>query len=206
MRLITLVSVLRCGLLLAFFTTTTSADILIDFDTAADGSTIESGDVLTNQYAAWGVTFSAFDNGLPVTSVVLNDGPVYGNGWVNLSTTDLVPLDVLRVDFAAPVQDVRWLMSPLGVETEFRAYDAFGVLLESLKVTSYDRVAAQFSVAGISRMEGHQIDNTFWGLDDLEFSPVPEPSTVVSWTLGVATIWIGLRRRRKRLPQPDKTA
>ncbi|MHB9078480.1 MAG: hypothetical protein ACYC3X_13420 [Pirellulaceae bacterium] len=196
MKRIALVRALVCGLSLFVMATPASAGILIDFDTAADGSTINNREILTNQYAAWGVTFSAFEGGSLASALVLDDGPIHGNGWVNLPSADYIALDILRMEFASPVEDVRWLMSPLGVVTEFRAYDARGTLLESQDVASYERVSAGFSVSGISRIDGISIDNTFWGIDDLEFSLVPEPSTVVLWALGGAAIWIELRRRQ----------
>ncbi len=196
MKRIALVQAIVCGLLLFALATPAAADILIDFDTAADGSTINDREILTNQYASWGVTFSAFEGDLPASSVVLSDIPIYGNAWVNLSSTDFIALDILRMEFAAPVEGVHWLMSNLGAVTEFRAYDAHGTLLESQEVESYERVPAGFSVSGISRIDGISLDNTFWGIDDLEFSLVPEPSTVVLWTLGGAVMWIKLRRRQ----------
>lgn len=197
MKRLALVRTLVCGLSWCVLAASAPAGILIDFDTAADGSLLRDGDLLSIQYVAWGVTFAAFDNGLPMDSLVLNDGPLFGNGWVNLPPTEYLALDILRIDFASPVRDVRWLMSPLGGVTEFRAYDAQGTLLEWKEITSFERVPAGLSATGIRRIEGMSIDNTFWGIDDLEFALVPEPLALALWVLGGTALWFGRRRLRR---------
>ncbi len=175
-------------------------DVLVDFNTDPDGNALGNGEVLTNQYAAWGVSFTALEDGQTVASTVWNDIPSRGNIWLNTGEVlGAGAWDVLRIEFAFPVMDVQWLTYSLGASSvTFRAYDADDNLLETV-AKSGDDAPTEFSVSGISRIDGEQAtDDWFWGMDNLSYTPVPEPSAAALWLLlgmfGVGYGWCRGRR------------
>ncbi|MHB8973220.1 MAG: hypothetical protein ACYC3X_28760 [Pirellulaceae bacterium] len=176
------------------------SDFLVDFDKDPYGNVLSKGEVLTNQYAAWGVTFSAQENGSVVDSSLYNDGGNTGNTWINAANNDFSrQWDILRVEFASPAANVQWLTSSGGSKfITFRAYDASSNLLETV-MTSGNLVPTGFSASGISRIDGEQpVDYWLWTMDNLSYSVVPEPSTLALWSLfgmiGGVVAWRKLKR------------
>ena len=57
---------LTCIAISVFVAGSSSAGVIvIDFDTAANGDPIIDGEMIINQYAPFGATFAAFEDGLP---------------------------------------------------------------------------------------------------------------------------------------------
>ncbi len=175
---------------------------LVDFDNLPGGGTIPADTILTSQYASIGVTFSASENGSPVSSAVINTySPISSNYWANTNNGSFGPrYDVLIMEFADPVSGVGWLTQSYGgLSITFNAYDAGYNLLETIVVTG-DWVPTSFAAAGISRIEALQPDDGWgWGMDNLAFSsaPIPEPATYAMLALGLAAASL-LRRKRSR--------
>ncbi len=177
-------------------------DFVIDFDTEPLGNVLNVGDVLTNQYAAWGVTFSALENGSTVDSTLFNTGgpPFTGNAWLNAPATLDYATDILRIEFASPVMNVQWLTYNLMEIVTFSAYNASGNLLETVATSrSSESERPAFSVGGIMRIDGQvQVEGSaFCLMDNLSYAAIPEPSTMAMWSL-FGMVALGHRWWRKR--------
>lgn len=195
-----------------------AAAISIDFDDLPGGGMLSPGTVLTDQYSGLGVTFSAFEEGGPVDSAVVDnftsDFPPFnsGNYWGNTADNGFgTRHDVLRMTFSEPVSGVAWYTQPhsFAWSVTFEARDVNGVLLETVVATSplgppTSWVQTTFSSSGISQIDGfQQVDDHGWGLDNLSFETasgpiVPEPSTLALLGTGLAGLCgYGWRRKRK---------
>jgi hypothetical protein len=177
---------------------------VVDFDNLPGGGTIAANTVLTTQYSSIGVTFSAIEDGSPVSAAVINTfSPISGNYWANTPDGNYGPRwDALIMDFSTPVSGVSWLTQSHGsLSITFNAYDAGNNLLETLVITG-DWAPSGFAASGISRIEALQPDDGWgWGMDNLEFSSgqVPEPATYGMFALGLAAATLLGRKRRRQL-------
>ena len=185
-----------------------AAATTIDFDNLPGGGTLAANTDLTNQYSSLGVNFSALENGLTAVAVLSDVLPTIppghsGNAWYNCS---LLPFfcsnraDVLRIMFDSPVENVQWYTDPSGGPPgpgiTFEAYDASSTLLATVLVTTSSTFQlTAFSVSGISRVDMIQPTDTWgWGIDNLSFDVVPEPSTAVLVAAGL--VGLAIHRRR----------
>ena len=163
---------LACLAGLALFSPVALLGAVVDFDNLPGGGTIAADTALTTQYSSIGVTFSALEDGSPVSAAVINSAsPISGNYWANTSDGDFGPRwDALIMEFATPVSGVNWLtQSHGGLSITFNAYDAGNTLLETLVITG-NWVPTSFAATGISRIEALQPDDGWgWGMDSLEF-------------------------------------
>ncbi len=194
---------LACLAGLALFSPVALLGAVVDFDNLPGGGTIAADTALTTQYSSIGVTFSALEDGSPVSAAVINSAsPISGNYWANTSDGDFGPRwDALIMEFATPVSGVNWLtQSHGGLSITFNAYDAGNTLLETLVITG-NWVPTSFAATGISRIEALQPDDGWgWGMDSLEFDSagqVPEPATFAMLALGLATASLLGRKRRR---------
>lgn len=186
----------------------TAAPILIDFDSSPVGA-IASGTVITSQYASLGVTFSALEDGNTVSTWAATQFAAStagaghaGNSLWNCNVGCGPRADIIRINFAAPVNGVSWSVdSEGGLPITFNAYSATNVLLQSVQVTSTwpNFAPASFSVSGIARIDALQPSDTWgWSMDNLQFtsgSTVPEPGSLALAGLTLAAA--GLVRRRR---------
>ena len=209
------------------FSVGTANAVIVDFDTLPGGGVISSGTEITNQYSSLGVTFGAFENNAITpgpfalydhAALVENPPSNSGNALFNCPPPGCgARADILRISFDNPVNDVSWFTDSEGVSPiTFEAYDAGGVLLETVTAispyggTAYTFVLTEFTVDGISRIDMLQPgDNTGWGFDNLSFdnpslsaepgpgpgpANVPAPATAALLALGV--LMFGRRGRK----------
>lgn len=176
----------------------TAQAALITFDEVPDGT------VLSNQYAALGVTFSADLARAPQATTAFCAGecgglPVSGNILENRNAGN----DRARhttISFAAPTSGISFDYVPfgsLGGNTLVEAFDASDVLLwSSTTGTGCDPCNYPFLVAaaGVSKLVlTNPQDGWVFGLDNLRFESVPEPGTFA--LAGLALVGLALRRR-----------
>jgi len=183
-----------------------NADIItIDFDTLPGGGTIASGTEITNQYAPFGATFSLIEDGSEVSGAFASQigasTSTGDNSLFNCPGACGARADILRIVFESLVSDVSWYTDSEGsLDITFNAYDAGGILLESITATSIfpDFVFTTFSVGGIARIDALQPSDSWgWSLDDLTYTTsVPEPGTLA--LLGIGLLGMGAARRRKK--------
>lgn len=175
-----------------------AAPVVINFDDLA------SGTVLTNQYAALGVTFSATEDGNAVGSVVTaftnNTNPNVWSNCFNGFCADRA--DVVRMDFTSGASAVQfWVDTAGSLSPVFNAYDGLGNLLESIVAPATGQgnfTLLQFAATGISYIEGLQPEDSWaYLIDTLQFEPgtVPEPATLP--LIGLAFAGVAAARRRK---------
>lgn len=184
---------------------------LVDFDNAADGTAITSPSRITNQYAAYGLSFSLFEKGAQV-GIGADAENGYGrtsNGlWNNVNTvadfSTVSRADLLRITFASAASGLSFSTTGDGDRTQFNAYDLSGKLLQSITNTSGATTAITFTASGISRLDALQsIDNFTFSMDNLAFTAtpgagaVPETATWAMMILGMGAVGYAMRRRIK---------
>lgn len=179
---------------------------VIDFDALPGGGTLANNSALDHQYASFGVTFGATENGNAVTSSVINSfDPYQGNYWAN-TRDEFFDLDsrhdVMNITFSSGANNVSWLTNSFPYDFSaaiiFNAYDQNSNLLETVMAEGA-WVLTSFAAAGIYRIEAIQPDDDWgWAMDNLSFSlpsEVPEPGTAA--LLGLGLLWFAAARRRK---------
>ncbi len=196
-----------------------AATYTIDFDTLPGGGALADGSVLSNQYAAWGVNFSGFENGTAVPQPLattafsgeFGGAPVSGNVLENRDVNNS-RADVIRIEFDSGVSGIAFDFIPFGSkgpDTRFLAYDAADNLLLDTTAGGPASSYVNFHYTGLSALSGvarldilQPDDGWVWGLDNFSFTSgagptsVPEPGTLALLGLGLAGL--GAMRRRKR--------
>jgi len=112
---------------------------------------------------------------------------------------------IITVDFASPVKNVSFYILDIDTQETVtgRVFDASDHLLESITITKDDpgtgdaiATLMSFQASGVSRLVIDPTASDFmgWGVDNLSFTPVPEPPTFALF--GIASLLIFGRRRR----------
>jgi hypothetical protein len=181
--------------------------ISIDFDTFPGGAPVPSGTPLTTQYSALGVVFTGFENGVEIAPEVRAQQfisvpasqPNYLTNFSNFpSTSDPDRLDEIRMTFSVPVSDVNMIINTATTNTiTFDLYDMSGTFLGSQSRVGNGVLNVPISLSGadIGRISAFQpTDGWWWSVDNLEFTPVPEPATLS--LLGLGLLAVARKRRR----------
>jgi len=186
---------------------------LVDFD---DASHME---VVNNKYAGLGITFIGMSGG---DVYAYADGSSYP-GYSPVSDPQMAYSDDtgIRLDFSTPAVslslygcDYGGLFPEDNEIATLKAFDSFGTLLGSTTVqaTRGSRTVmvggnpinmptdiAFLSLSGIGEIAYAEFTFTntvgFFGIDDVEFTPIPAPGAILLGSIGVGLVgW--LRRRR----------
>ena len=187
----------------AFFTGTPSPALspifgtLVDFDDKPTGSAILVGD-----YASVGVASIRETEGLGYFARYASSqsSPNYvGTGFGGERGTDasLGWDGTILIEFSALVSKVG-----LGVADSAGGPEIMKIYNSSLDELEVGTVATGANTYSyFERAEGDikylRIKGDFFAIDDLQFSPVPEPSTYVLFGLGLLTL-VGVRRRLRK--------
>jgi hypothetical protein len=199
----------------AWPTILSASPTIVNFD---DATHME---VINNKYAASGITFSGMSGGdviayadgssFPGRSPVSDPQMAYAEG------TYVSPFEGIRLDFSTPVSSLSLYGCDYGgtpvTDQEIAtlaAYDSGGNLLGSTTVATTRGTRslpegdmptdiAFLSLSGIGNIAYAEFTYTdtvgFFGIDDVEFSPIPAPGAILLGGIGVGLVgW--LRRRR----------
>jgi hypothetical protein len=150
---------------------------------------------ITNQYSAMGVTF---DSALQLVAPNYDyfDFPAHsGNGVI---TDD--PSSTITMTFAAGFAGsaiTGWFNAPAGMTAT--AYDSLGHVLATFTGTTTPGITQEFSLSGLGYIAKITFDDGGGGdtltLDDLSWTPIPEPSSVLVMGSGLLTFGTLLRRK-----------
>lgn len=196
-----LLTAIFAGTALLCSTTPAAAQEVINFDTLVDGN------VVTNQFAGLGVTFSA-EAGSQVIVTTQNLGSSLPNFICSGVSGSINCTDDIFIDFAAAISGLTFLSigaNNVGDVGDVRVF-ANALLLGTVDITANGTPSSPDLVdlsafSGITRIEIVNItDAAGIGLDDFRFtlsSAVPEPSTWAMMLLGFGGMGVALRRRRK---------
>jgi hypothetical protein len=183
---------------------------LINFDNLAGGSTIDTGEVVTTQYAGLGATFVNPDYvSRANTSIAAQITGQSDPNVLFIRQHDGNPFGrPQQIIFSSPVLRAGTFFSTsLNSTATIEAYSTGGALLESLTLTGAPQGTFLTGFIGLQRAEGiGRIElysrsnaagqpNFSFSIDDLRFEFIPEPSTALA---GIAAAAINLRIRRSR--------
>lgn len=175
--------------------------VLIDFDSLAVNSNIDGVNL-------GGVTITSFSG---ITLVVSDFGVGYrspSNAVTNDDPLGITPGNPMTFTFDSVVNYVSFTGGDRGGDTDQFSVDVFDSLhnlITSLTTPIFggnaidplvmvDFYTVSLSWPGIKSMVVRDAINAGIGIDDLEFYPVPEPSTIL--LLGFGLAGVGLLRRR----------
>lgn len=187
---------------LGFCGTASAVPITVDFRALPDGTPTTNQMRITDQYEPLGIRFRGFSN--PVFTGAVFEGSGRSHVGLTHSITNPTPASVhgIRGLFSKPVgylaldlhanrigatADLTLFFSDASVQTlVFRADD----FLKGKLQRTFDIPITEFHLVS------SEPDQTPVGIRNLEFSPIPEPSTLALMALGIAGIGYSTRRKR----------
>ena len=183
-----------------------AATTVINFDDTAAPKSFEIQTPLTNQYAAYGVTFAALEGGLGTE--VLDEASDFGVGA--RSGDNFLAFNIFtglgaEVTFATAISGFQiFAGNAAGYHGSYwaKAYNLGGDVVDSLSFqfspgNQGGYTALNLSGAGITRVQFGST-NANWVADDLSFTvggAVPEPATWAMMITGFGLAGAALRRR-----------
>ncbi len=194
------------GVTVSSWHSSSRGDVIIDFETFADGSTAAAGTSVTNQYSAFGVLFSG-------QNPVITSEPTQASSPPNILLASF-PGQLIVADFTVPLVRIDVTAISVGFAgLDARALSADGTLLDSMTLVGsgtapgkQDPISLVSSGPLIARVTFQQVSGSnvdLYGIDDLQFSPIPEPSSLllvmVVVGLGGVASWF---RQSRELNQP----
>lgn len=178
--------------------------IVVDFEFTPAANALSDGDHVTDQFLAWGVTFSSTDSAGPVIRERSFDGMSGANalsGYNGDPNTNAFQPIIMDFDMAIESASIVGLdIGQAGLK--LTAYGEDEELIDEMTVAgSAQNTFATLSVSGqdIWRLEVSQINPGFSGdgymIDDLSFTPQDIPAPAAGAMLVIAGL-CGRRRRR----------
>lgn len=196
-----LLTTICAGIALICSAAPAAAQEIINFDT------LSAGNVVTNQYAGLGVTFSA-ETGSQVIVTAQNLGSSLPNFICSGVNGSINCVDDIYVDFATAISGLTFLSigaNNVGDVGDVRIFAGL-LLLGTADIiangtpNSPDLIDLT-AFSGITRIEISNVtDLVGLGFDDFRFtssSAVPEPATWAMMLLGFGAMGVAIRRRRR---------
>lgn len=160
------------------------AQVLIDFETYPDGSTVPSGASITSQYASRGVVFNSvpIPGSTQATTTRINS-PATTSGITFLMPNGPVPNSggTLILTFSPPVYRVGSYFIDDNLPVQVTAFDAssniVGTATSDGKNTGFDywQITNSTGIVRVQMSGGSYTPTIYdgWGIDDLSFVPIP---------------------------------
>jgi hypothetical protein len=174
---------------------------LVGFEAFPNGATVPIGAaILSNQWQPWGflISDSSPQDGAAASGGTLTVPPHRGQRAISDSNRD-TPGGFIEFRFVFPVSGAPATVTEAGIWVQngdqgstVDFFDAQGNLLQSITTVGQDFFAGLRAMEGIARMR--ITDEGFYLVDDLQYTPVPEPGGLALAVIAVCALcW----RRRK---------
>jgi hypothetical protein len=186
---------------------------IINFDNLAGGSSVNTGDVITNQYAGAGIVFNNPDYPLRA-----NHNPIASEATIDSAPNVAFARQhdgsvgrPLKLTFEHPMSmlGMKFFTSPLSTFT-LSVFDSSNALIESVTVTGQKYSAPDLLEGFVGLREATpiasaQLSSAYYNgdvfnfsIDDVEFHGVPEPSTLILAALGGLAGLVVAKRSARR--------
>ena len=177
---------------------------MIDFETLPGGTAVTGGTDITDQYASWGVTFSSNPSSYATQVTNIIDTMLTSSGINFLAPGGPAPYHggTLILEFSVAVVEVGAYFIDDNMPVDVLAYDAGMNIIDTLSSDGNPTGFEAWTITypnGIARvlMVGKNLDGDLldgWGIDDLSYTFIPEPATLLLLALGLPVV---MKRKRR---------